>query len=371
MNCRCCNKKLVKIATFKKPNITSLSKIINLDKILNKCNYCGLIQSPSRFNLKKYYSENYNLSLQSKDHDFFYKKIKKKIIYKTDVECKIIEKYIKNNKKIKLLDYGCAKADALKKLVKKNKNVFPFLFDISHNYKKSWNFLPKENCSVEVLPSNWHDYFDIITNFFVLEHDDNPLWTLSILRNLLKTNGKLILIVPDSEKNIGDHLLVDHINHFNHNSIKLLLNKSGFSKVNIEKKIFNGALVVSCMKGIAKNKIVKNNNQLKNISVLQNYTKKINSFSKKNNKYENYAIYGAGIYGSYIYTKLGKKIKYFIDQNPLLKNKKHHNAKIFNPQFFPKKILNIIFALNPLLKNQISFMKINYNFKNKKFKYFL
>ena len=371
MFCRCCKKKLVSIVEFKKPNVTSITKIINLNKTLLKCDNCGLIQSPSNFNLKKYYSEDYNLSLQSKNHDFFYKKINKKIIFKTDIQSKIIKKFIYSKKKIRILDFGCAKGDALKKLVKNNKNIIPYLFDLSRNYKKFWSFAPKKNQSIKKVPTEWKELFDIITNFFVLEHDDNPLKTLFTFRQLLKKNGKLILIVPDSEKNIGDHLLVDHINHFNKDTIQNILNISGFKNIHINRKLFSGSLVISCTKGKSKKKIIKSTHQLKMIELLKKYTKKISSFSRKKIDFEKYAIYGAGIYGTYIYTKLGKQIKFFIDQNPFLKNKKHYNAKIFNPDFFPKKISKIIVALNPLISKQISFLKINNNFKNKKFEYFL
>ena len=370
MICRCCKKKLISVTVFKKPNVTSIAKIINLNKSLFKCNHCGLIQSPSNFNLKKYYSDDYNLSLQSKNHDYFYGIRDKKIIYKTDVQSEVIKKFITKKKYINILDFGCAKGDALKKCAKNYKNITPYLFDISHNYKKFWNFASKKNRSVEIIPDSWNGNIDIITNFFVLEHDNNPLKTLSIFQKLLKINGKLILVVPDSEKNIGDHLLVDHINHFNKNSIETVLNKAGFKNIRIYKKLFKGSLVISCKKGISNKKIVKNLNQLKMISLLKKYTDKIILLSQKNKNYENYAIYGAGIYGTYIYLKLRKKIKIFIDQNPFLKNKNHHGAKIFNPNFFPKRITNIIVGLNPIIGKKINFFKNNQNFKNKKFEYF-
>lgn len=370
MKCRCCKNKLKLFYSFKKPNITSNSKIVNLNKYLYKCNQCSLIQSSSVFNLKKYYSDNYNLSLESKNHDFFYQKVGNRIIFKSDVQLSIIKKFLKHNKKINILDYGCAKSDVMKKCSKKYKYITPYLFDISSKYKKHWNFALKENQSINIIPKNWKNRFDIITNFFVLEHDNNPLKTLTKIRDLLKENGRLILVVPNSAKNIGDHLLVDHLNHFNKSSLVNILNFSGFKSIKVFENLYKSSLVVSCKKGQSNKIILKDTNQTKMINFLKKYTQKILKFKKKELNLDNYAIYGAGIYGTYIHLKFNYKINYFIDQNPYLKNKNHFSAKVLSPYSLPKKITKIFVALNPYVSKKINFSKIYKTFKGRKLEYF-
>lgn len=81
--------------------------------------------------------------------------------------------------------------------------------------------------------------FDVVALWHVLEHLQNPLETLILVRNLLKKDGLLALTVPDFGSNRSKrmkekwpHLEPDvHLYHFTHPSLKNILEKAGFEEV--------------------------------------------------------------------------------------------------------------------------------------------
>jgi len=126
--------------------------------------------------------------------------------------------------------------------------------------------------------------FDLITTFHNLEHVDNPDLFISDCKNLLKSNGKLILEVPNffalqSILARENWLLLDTKNHFNHftkKSLSILLSKNGlkFRFLNTWSLKFGplGMLVA----------ILSNNNRLKNILKFEDLNNhKFNLFSFK------------------------------------------------------------------------------------------
>ena len=84
------------------------------------------------------------------------------------------------------------------------------------------------------------------------------------------------------------------------------------------------------------------------------------------------AVYGAGIYGNFIFAGLQNKdrVKYFIDQNVSLIGTKVHGIPVVHPKYLPSDIQNVIVGLNPkIARAAISSIKSN-NFKMSRF-YFL
>lgn len=83
------------------------------------------------------------------------------------------------------------------------------------------------------LPQN---YFDVIQGSMVLEHFHNPLEALKNMRNAIRSDGQLILSVPDFSglefqifsRNCYALHIPQHLNHFTPDTIKKMLDLSGF-----------------------------------------------------------------------------------------------------------------------------------------------
>ena len=203
--------------------------------------------------LEKYITSNeYYSSLNYKDHDRKIKKrSKKKIanvktlsgIIKTPIieddyrRAKQFEKYLKNKN---VLDFGCGWGGFLTK-IKQNKSLSGVELReecINHIQNK----IKKINISNNII--SFDKKFDIITMFHVLEHIPHQIKTLKFLKSKLNKNGKIIIEVPHAEDFL---ILQDELKEFKnfifwsehlilhtYNSLKTILFKSGFKKINIQ-----------------------------------------------------------------------------------------------------------------------------------------
>ena len=91
--------------------------------------------------------------------------------------------------------------------------------------------------------------FDIITLWDVIEHVVEPLGLLKLCRSLLRPGGMLFINTPDLDswpaRLLGSRwplLLPEHLNYFNHQSLQLALELSGFDVVRIGRRPTNFSL---------------------------------------------------------------------------------------------------------------------------------
>lgn len=172
----------------------------------------------------------------------YYLRIKKRI-----KNTLLIPPFIKNGK---ILELGCSYGDhlyQLKKLgwdvkgVELNKNAVDYAV-------KKLN-LNVDCISIEDFESK--ELFNIIYMRMVLEHLESPKIILKKCYSLLKSNGKLVLIIPDFSglegviyKKYAYILQMPfHLYHFTPNSIKNYLNNLNFKKIKIVHQHFDRDLI--------------------------------------------------------------------------------------------------------------------------------
>ncbi len=79
------------------------------------------------------------------------------------------------------------------------------------------------------------EFFDVVTSFQVFEHLINPDQEIQKIRRILKTNGILVIEVPDIDTGLVKlagprhrHFVQDHVSFFSAKTLTLLLNQKGF-----------------------------------------------------------------------------------------------------------------------------------------------
>lgn len=202
--------------------------------------------------LEKYITKKeYYVSLRYKDDD---RKFLKKQIKITNI------KTFSGNIKVPIIEDDLRRANQFKNILK-NKNVLDFgcgwggfLRNIQ-NYKSLNGVELRKECIGYVrrnikkinISNNINSFkrkFDIITAFHVLEHIPYQLETIRILKSKLKPKGKIIIEVPHAEDFLilqdelkefktftfwSEHLILHTVK-----SLKTILSKSGFKKINIQ-----------------------------------------------------------------------------------------------------------------------------------------
>ncbi len=368
----CESKSTIVLYSDEGPSLTSMCQILDVKTEIFYCKSCEHVYSEPLANNKLFYEKEYNISLDFDDEDQVYETNNEKIIYRTDHQMMNICDRVNFNSINKLLDFGCAKAEMSNRLKEKYPHLDIYLYDVSYAYLDHWNKINSVQYSIHEIPNSWENSFDLITSYFSLEHIPNPTIALNKMYSLLRDDGQIYCIVPNFLENIGDFIVVDHINHFTENSLYHLFSKTGFSNIKIENDQHRGALIVS---GVKKKTRINN---IKTVRLsLQDEILKISEFwntlqNKITNIHalENSAIYGSGFYGTYLFAKIknNKNIKYFIDINPFQQKKIIFNLNVVKHDSLDLNDIKTIYVgLNPKIAKQI----ISSTFTTNKFNFIL
>lgn len=362
--CRVCNKPFKEpVYSGSAPSVLSTSSLIDIPLNVYVCSNCGHTQSDEIPDLQNFYDKTYRISMSSGDHDQLYEIINGKDVFRTDKQADMVLSLIDLPKNANILDFGAAKANTLRKIYEKRSDLIPHVFDVSKEYEDSWSdWLDSNNCSTYNIPENWSEKFDCVTSHFVLEHVSDPRSMLSDIRKLTKQGGHLFLSVPNIFTNSGDFLVADHINHFSRSSLQLILNMSGFRILKVDETIFTGAFVVTAIADETASDLTTGSSILEaEILKLQTIVDFWTGLSSKIDQIiETYkdkptAIYGAGFYGSLIYSKLinHMEIDCFIDRNPHVAGTNHFTKPVISPDSLDPNITTVIAGLNPSIAREI------------------
>ncbi len=217
--------KKIKVIKDKKTNLIVLEKCLkssNAFPLLQFINHKKNVIKGKKKTIKiKSSSGNINLPMQEDDS----RRVKQ------------FKKFLKNKD---ILDFGCGWGFFLTKIKNaKSLNGVEIRNTCLNHLKKNY---PKINVFNSI--SKFEKKFDLITMFHVLEHIPYQVETLKILKSKLNNNGKMIIEVPHAK----DFLILqeelkefkeftfwsEHLVLHTYKSLKTILLKSGFKKINIQ-----------------------------------------------------------------------------------------------------------------------------------------
>lgn len=363
MRCPICEQKMAGPSYESKSDfaITSLSKLVSAPTRVWICKTCTHISTESLTDVEKFYDEEYNISLNSNDEDQIYE-IKKngKIKYRQDHQLDVMLSKITFEGSARVLDYGCAKGAMMRKLLDAGTNVEVSLFDVSRMYSKYWDeFVPKSRQAFYKTPGEWNGTFDVLTSFFVLEHIPEPVSTIRHINALLKPGGVFYGVVPYALHNIGDFIVVDHVNHFTQASLFRFLEQAGFGQISINVNSHRGAISFSAVKGGAdsKSEPIEGDESEASVKIAEFWKRAVTELRSAEVRIENKsaAVYGAGFYGVFIYSALAKpqKIMFFVDKSPFLQGKDLCGVPVIPPENINEDLDCIYIGLNPKIAEEI------------------
>lgn len=196
-----------------------------------RCPSCGLVQVVPMLTsgqIAKLYHEDFDhftpyLEQIDVHREYFKQKIRN-----------IVTMLHRNN--VSLLDIGCAMGALLEEA--KKQGIEAVGIDIS---KDAVMYCKKIGLDVS---QKWPTkMFDVVTAFQIIEHERDPLGFMKRVYKLLKKDGTVVLATPDAggmwRKMMGKHWVgfthPEHVVLLNFNSMKVLLEKSGFREIEIRR----------------------------------------------------------------------------------------------------------------------------------------
>ncbi len=339
-------------------SVTSLSQTYEGKTVVYFNEEIGHLQTQEIENIDVYYDKQYQFFNQSDEDDILYKVVDGKKIFRQEHQVNTLLSKINFEAGMKVLDYGCAKGTVMKRLGLQNPSIETYLFDVSQMYVNLWEkFLPSDNYASYKTKKEWNEKFDVVTSFFAFEHTPDPVKELRNINSLLKDGGCFYCIVPNVFENTGDFIVADHVHHYSDVSLRYLFAKAGFETVEIDDSSHFGAYI-AIGKKVSRESLEFQVNSLDLVNVVDSAKETANYWNTLQDKIcrfeesvsgQKAAIYGAGVYGSFIATCLKNldNIQCFIDQNPLL-----HGTTTFNKPIIPSDELSaetkiIYVGLNP------------------------
>jgi SAM-dependent methyltransferase len=339
-------------------SLTSLCTIEHRSTQVFTCSACGHCQTAPVLDTERYYADAYDILVDSEDEDQLCQPINGPPVFRFDLQAATLLDKLELPHGASVLDYGAAKGTTLRKIGEQRGDLDVHLFDVSDRYVKFWErFAPADRCATFTVPSEWSSRFDLVTSFFVLEHITEPVQTLQAVRRLLKPGGRYYFIVPDVFANRGDLVVVDHVNHFTASSLTHLAAGAGFEIESIDRISHHQAFVVILRRSESipvvleplASSVPSTTARIESIGRYWSGARDRVAAIEANLDGRPAAIYGAGFYGSYLFSHLADPgvVHNFVDRNPFLQGRRHFERTIVAPGDLDPAIGDVLVGLNP------------------------
>lgn len=343
-------------------SLTSMSTLIEGRSAVFFCEVCGHLQTTELPNLQAYYQHEYEINIKSDEDDQIYQIINGRPIYRADHQAETLMAKLELKPGDRVLDYGCAKASTLRKVLAYHPYIQPFLFDVTDKYIHYWQRYPKlPQWSVHQPNPAWQGTMDVVLSFYALEHIADLRAVLTNVRHLLRPCGLFYFIVPNVYKNPADFIVADHINHFSNASLRWLLAANGFDRIDIDEQVHDAAYVVmarladqnahidTASLGITDSLLQIRTAAHALAMYWQTSIERIRQYESCLPEFGSAAIYGAGFYGYFIAHCLSRldRICCFIDQNPHLQGTAALGRPVLAPEELPAQVTHMLVGLNP------------------------
>lgn len=331
MNCQSCNNSTV-IKNNSFVEITSDCKLSNHKSKLCVCEGCGLVQ--------KVIDNKWKISVQDIYADYT-------LYYQADgTEQAVFDSGIPHRRSKRILQYinpylrptgryldiGCGIGTAMKEFRK-----LQSLWAIVGNDKTKYGDFTEKfySCKIKHIPRT----FNLITMIHTLEHIVNPVSLLEDVRDKLTDDGMLVINVPDYKHNPFDLFITDHATHFTIPTLCELLSKTGFDVVEVNSNLIPKEMVAMARKSRAiEDEFV--------------WVKMFLDRAIELSQQKNFGVFGTSVIAMWLYGVIGKRIRFFVDEDPERYGKKYLGIPVYSPKNIPSGS-NVFLALPPVMAKKI------------------
>lgn len=342
--------------------LTSLCTLLDQPTEVFWCGECGHLQTPPIGDLDAYYSTTYRILLESEEEDQIYAVVDGTAVYRAEHQANTLLSSIEIADGARTLDFGAAKGATMRRVLGDRPDLSVHYFDVSEMYVDHWRqVVPDDSWATFETPEVWSGSFQLVTSFFMLEHVEHPVKVAARILGLLEPGGVVHAIVPNPFTNIGDFIVVDHVNHFTEPSLRRTFELAGFDHVTIDGDSHGGAWVVQARRPRATAPVGAGTVTSTSAEVQRSGTEaaELASFwdgargrvhaAEQSIDDRAFAIYGAGFYGSYVHASLTRpdRVRAFVDQSPHIQGTQHQGVTVVSPAELPAEVTDVIIGLNP------------------------
>lgn len=182
--------------------------------------------------------------------------------------------------------------------------------------------------------------FGLITMFHVLEHIADPVAMLAEVRDKLSDEGILVVDIPDYRQNPFDLFVADHCTHFSLLTISDVMGRAGFDTIVVDDKLVPKETVTIAKKtGKAAGAAGMSGIKADPRGSIAPYLVWADSFLEKADKLSregDLGIFGTSIAATWLLSRVGGRVKFFVDEDPARCGKSYMGLPIYHPGDIPK-----------------------------------
>lgn len=346
-------------------SVSSTARALAAPTVVYVCEVCAHVQTPALDDIGHYYDSAYNVHLESDEADDLYAVREGVPVYRAQHQAAVALAKLDLPAGASVLDYGCGKGMSLRALLRTRPDLDGAVFDVSDAYRAKWDaFVRRENQAAYRTPDAWQGRFDAVLSFFALEHVSDPRGFLAAVRGLLRPGGVLHLTVPNVRRNVGDFVVVDHVNHFMPTSLRRALAEAGFVDVRIDEESHDAAYVVDARRAPAEGpQPFEGAGVAEFVAEARGFAAfwtaaadAVRAFEAGQAGGRRAAIYGSGFYGVFIAGCLADRsnVAYFLDRNPHQQTKRIFEKPVLAPELLDDEVEVVYLGLNPARAHEIA-----------------
>jgi len=196
--------------------------------------------------------------------------------------------------------------------------------------------------------------FDLITMVHVLEHIPDPKVMLSIVREMLTENGRLIIEVPDCIRNPFDLLVADHSTHFTAGSLRRLIEATGFQVEHLGEGWIPKELTLVARPSLpvdAPSPSIADDSSC--VEAHLRLLEETIALGRKLEQEDGFGVFGTSIAGVWLFGALSGSPKFFVDEDLQRAGRDLMGRPVFSPEATPSAS-HVLIALPPPICNRVA-----------------
>jgi hypothetical protein len=316
-------------------SVTSESRVVPRPSTLRACVRCGHHTTELEMDWAEYYRTQYDATLTDGGADELVTTKDGSTVFRTDHDFELYRTAVLAHvaPTAAILEFGAGHGRIVSRTLAAGfANVTAF--DLGERYGESLRaHLPAERVFIGARPTG---RFDVITTFFVLEHDVDPRGSLAYMRSVAKDGATLYVVVPNYARNPADLACADHVQHFHPDRLAALLREVGFEPEQVDTESSIGATIVTARAGAPAAsepdwgalRRASDEATAPYLALRSRLVERTRALAGEPSVY----LYGAGFYGTLAASMLdGVEIRGVFDQNPRKEGKERLGTRVASP----------------------------------------
>jgi SAM-dependent methyltransferase len=191
--------------------------------------------------------------------------------------------------------------------------------------------------------------FDLVTMSHVFEHLTAPATLLELLPAMLKPNGHLLIQVPNYKENPFELTVADHCSHFCPSSLAKIVSGAGYTLRILATDWVPREITLLAQPGVSPPVAIPDLPETSTaVASALSWLNAMREKARRSCNGRRFGIFGTSIAGTWLYSELGDRVSFFIDEDLQRAGKNHLGVPIVLPLDAPQDSLVFVALPQPL-----------------------